>query len=143
MSKKTILIILFLLIIIYPLFSVFELEQLNPGNETVEKFQQVLNGLKISIWISWVFMVSLSIYYKWKLGKNLFFRLIYVFLLVFFILYGYYFQEMITVYKVQTPFTDDYTLTVIEVLRNLVVSGILTAFLQVAVWWFTRKWHRR
>lgn len=143
MKTKTIFLVLFLVLLIYPGYVLYELEQVNSDFANLEVFKSTLTHFQISIWVPWVFMVGMAIYYKWTLEKNLFFYLIYLFLLITNIFFGYYFQEMVTNYRLQTTFEDEYTLGVLEGIKNFGVAAVLTVFLQAAVWWFTRRWHRR
>lgn len=143
MKKKTLLIIVFLLLLFYPLYSIFQLEQvLSSGGEILEA-QAELEALQRSIWISWVILICLAIYYKWSYKRNLVFYLTYGFLFVSFVVFGIYVQRLVTAYAVPTNFEDPGTLAVFSAVQNILVSVILTGFLQAAVWWFTRRWHRR
>lgn len=143
MSKKIYFIILFLLLIIYPVFTLFNLEQVRVDFGNLEIFQEKLTHYQVSIWVTWVIMVAMAVYFKWTTEKNLFFYFIYTYLSIAYIIFGWYFLQMIRNYEIETGFTDDHTLVVLKTAQNLFVSVILTAFLQAAVWWFTRRWHRR
>lgn len=143
MNKKIIFSLVFLLIVLYPAITAFELFQVINSQGSEEMIEQQLSAYQLSIWLSWVGMVIISIYYKWTTERNDFFYFTYVFLLVGFGIYGFYFQKTINILELESPFQDNYTLGVFAALRNLAVAGILTGFLQAAVWWFTRRWHRR
>jgi di/tricarboxylate transporter len=141
--KKTFLVIIFLLLLIYPLYSIFQLEQVISIGGVVKEAQEELNDLQRSIWICWTILVILAVYYKWNFKRNLVFYLTYAFLFVAFVVFGIYVQRLVTVYNIPSSFEDSYTLGVFSAFQNIVVSGVLTGFLQAAVWWFTRRWHRR
>ena len=105
--------------------------------------EKQLFNFQRSIWISWLILVSLAIYYKWTRKRNLLFYLTYAFLFVAFAVFGIYVQKLVNVFEVPSNFEDSYTLGVFSAFQNILVSGVLTGFLQAAVWWFTRRWHRR
>jgi hypothetical protein len=37
----------------------------------------------------------------------------------------------------------NYPVLTMMVLKHFITSVVLTAFLQISSWWFTRRWHRR
>lgn len=143
MNKEVILGLVFFLIIFYPAVSAFNLHQAIYTQDSAEIIEQQLSAYQLSIWLSWLVMVIASIYHKWTTERNNFFYFTYIFLLIGFGIFGFYFQKMVNLFDIETSFQDKYTLGVFAALRNLAVAGILTAFLQAAVWWFTRRWHRR
>ncbi|MEG9326913.1 hypothetical protein V6B16_03105 [Salinimicrobium catena] len=142
MGKKGILRGLVILVLLYPVYMMF-----NAGNSLdVQEVQQARDSIlyyQISIWISWILLILVSIYYKWTEHRNFFFYFTYGFLLVSCSVFGYFHQSLVNAYDLPSPFEDNYTLGVVVTLQNLVVSFVLTALLQAAVWWFTRRWHRR
>jgi hypothetical protein len=142
MGKKAILRTLIILVLLYPVYMLFHAGDAVDLEDVQEASDSILN-YQISIWISWVFLVVIAIYYKWTEKRNSFFYFTYGFLLVSFSVFGYFQQSLITAYDLPSPFDDQYTVGVVVALQNLVASFILTALLQAAVWWFTRKWHRR
>lgn len=142
MKKKTLLVIIFLLLLFYPLFSLFQLEQALVPGEIIQEVQAELQSFQRSIWISWVILVALAVYYKWSFKRNLVFYLTYGFLIVAFAVFGIYVQRVVTLFEVPSGFADAYTLGVFSALQNILFSAVLTGFLQAAVWWFTRRWHR-
>lgn len=143
MNKKKIPGFLFFLILLYPVISLFLLHRAVDGQSSGEIVEQLLSSYQLSIWLSWLIMVIIAIYTKWKTEQNYFFYYTYIFLFLGFAVFGYYFQKMVLEFELNTPFRDNYTMGVFAGLRNLVVAGLLTGFLQAAVWWFTRRWHRR
>lgn len=144
MKKKYIFLLLIGLVWIYPLSMLFRLEGAFEENmNTAGLVQGELRLYQASIWISWVVMVIIAIYQKWTSGKNFFFYLTYGFLLVGFLVLGYYTQRLVSVFELPSTFENDYTLGVFAAVQNIIASVILTGFLQAGVWWFTRRWHRR
>ena len=142
MKKKVILRFLVLLTLIYPAYMLFRADEILGASAIQETENEILN-YQVSIWISWVVLVSVAVYYKWTEKKNTFFNFAYGFVIVGFTIYGYLYQSYVSAYDLPSSFSDNYTLGVLMAIQNIVVSVILTGFLQVAVWWFTRRWHRR
>lgn len=142
MEKKTLLLIILLLTLLYPIFSLVHLEQAFSNAPVLETVQDELNNYRLSIWISWIVFAVVSVYYKWTRKENFFFNSTYIFLLVAFTFFGYYTQQLVNTFEISTPFKDKYSLGVFTAIQNLFASAVLTIFLQLAVWWFTRKFHR-
>ncbi len=142
MEKKTLLLIILLLTLLYPIFSLVQLEQAFSNAPVLETVQDELNNYRLSIWISWIVFAVVSVYYKWTRKENFFFNSTYIFLLVAFTFFGYYTQQLVNTFEISTPFNDKYSLGVFTAIQNLFASAVLTIFLQLAVWWFTRKFHR-
>lgn len=143
MKKKTILMIVIALVWLYPVYSLFALEQATGPENQLDQVRVSLLDYQVSLWISWVIMAVIAIYYKWTFKSNFFFSLAYGFLLLGFILFGYYSQRMVSLFDIPSTFDDDHTLGVFAAVQNILVAAILTGFLQAGVWWFTRRWHRR
>ncbi len=143
MGKKGILLVLFGIILLYPIFTLFQLDQAISDATNLDQIEDRLLNYQISIWISWVFLVSMGIYYKWTRKRNLFFTLTYGFLFVAFCIFGTYTQMAVNLFQVPSSFEDNYTLGVFTAVQNILVSAVLTGFLQAGVWWFTRRWHRQ
>lgn len=142
-KKKNILLGILIVLLLYPILSVYRLEMVFGNGADPELVSQRLTGYQISIWLSWVVMISVAIFYKWTTGKNSFFYFLYFFLFLAFAVFGYYSQEIINIFGLQSGFKDNYTFGVFAAITNFVVAALLTAFLQASVWWFTRRWHRR
>jgi len=142
LEKKTLLLIILLLTLLYPIFSLVQLEQAFSNAPVLETVQDELNNYRLSIWISWIVFAVVSVYYKWTRKENFFFNSTYIFLLVAFTFFGYYTQQLVNTFEISTPFNDKYSLGVFTAIQNLFASAVLTIFLQLAVWWFTRKFHR-
>ncbi|MFV8839365.1 hypothetical protein [Salinimicrobium soli] len=141
MKKKYLLIPVFL-VLFYPLIMLFRVEEVL-GTGTLEQGREILLDFQISIWICWVVLACIAVYYKWTQKRDFFFVFCYGFLLVAFGIFGYLSQEFLLLYSLDNPFKDNYTYAVLQALQNIVMAGVLTGFLQGAVWWFTRRWHRR
>lgn len=142
MRKKNLLKFLFLTVLLYPVFTLFNAVGNLNGVDLQEALDAVLH-YQISIWVSWLVLVTASIYFKWTKHKNFFFFFTYAFLVVGFAFFGYLSQEIITIYDIPNKFKDGHTFGVLHALQHIISSVVLTAFLQAAVWWFTRRWHRR
>lgn len=143
MGRKGILLLLFGLILVYPLVTLFQLNQSVSDRNELHLVENKLLNYQISIWISWIFLVSLGVYYKWTRSRNLFFTLTYGFLFLAFSIFGTYTQMTVNIYQIPSSIEDDYTLGVFTAVQNIIVSAVLTGSLQAGVWWFTRRWHRR
>ena len=143
MKRKTVLVIIFILLLFYSLYSVFVLEEVISSGSSIREAESELVAFQRSIWITWILLVSMAVYYKWIKKRNFIFYFTYAFLFVAFSVYGIYVQRLVTAYDVPSSFEDSYTLGVFSALQNILMSAILTGFLQAAVWWFTRRWHRR
>lgn len=143
MNKKSILLIISGLVLLYPVFSVFYLKQILEDSADIILTQHRLRNFQISVWLSWVILVSIAVYFKWTRANNLFFYFTYVFLLIFFGVFGYYAQMTANHLDAPTGFKNNYTFGVLIALQNFVVAIGFTAILQACVWWFTRRWHRR
>ena len=142
MKRKNLLRFLFLAVLLYPVFTMFRAV----GNLGTAELQPALNSVlhyQISIWVSWLVLVSASVYFKWIKKKNFFFFFTYAFLVVAFGFLGYLSQVLMTEYNLPNKFEDGYSFGVLHAVQHIISSVVLTAFLQAAVWWFTRRWHRR
>jgi nitrate reductase NapE component len=142
MKKKNILKFLFLVILLYPLFSLFSAVG-DIGEVGLQEARKAISHYQVSIWVSWLVLVSASVYFKWTKQKNFFFCFTYAFLVVAFGFLGYLAQELVARYELPNKFGDAYSFGVLHALQHIISSLVLTGFLQAAVWWFTRKWHCR
>lgn len=131
------------LVFLYPAYALFALEQTTGTESQMDQVRVSLRNYQVSIWISWVILAIISIYYKWTRKSNFFFSVTYGFLLLAFILFGYYTQRMVSLFNIPSSFDDNHTLGIFAAVQNIFVAAILTGFLQAGVWWFTRRWHRR
>lgn len=142
MKRKNILRFLFLAVLIYPAFALFNAVG-EVDEESLEVATDAIQHYQISVWVSWIVLVSASVYYKWTRQRNFFFFFTYSFLVVAFGFLGYLSQELLNNYDLPNKFRDDYSFGLLQSLQHIITSVVLTAFLQAAVWWFTRRWHRR
>lgn len=142
MEKKAVLRALVIIALLYPAYMLFLANAGLSSGEMLAAEQDILE-YQISVWISWVFLVSVAVFFKWTEKKNFFFYFTYAFLVIAFGLYGYLYQDFVNTFDLPSSFEDRYTLGVLVTFQNLIVSVILTAFLHGGVWWFTRRWHRR
>ena len=65
MNKKVVILLIVGLILIYPLVTLFRLDQAISAGTSLEQVQERLLGFQVSIWMSWLFLAVMSIYYKW------------------------------------------------------------------------------
>lgn len=143
MKKKTFLILLFLLVLIYPVITLFLLQDGFNRILDLEELQHRIRDYQISLWISWIIWASISVYYKWIQKLNFFFYLTYGVLLPGFVIFGIFYQKMVLQFQLPSRFSDTYTLGVLASLQNIITIAVLTGILQASVWWFTRRWHRK
>ncbi len=141
MRKRNVLKFLVIAVLVFPLFSLFNAV----GDLNNTDLQEALDSVlyyQISIWVSWLVLVSASVYYKWVKKRNFFFFYTYAFLVVAFGFLGYLTQELVSDFDLPNKFSDGYSFGIFQALQHIVSSIVLTVFLQAAVWWFTRRWHR-
>lgn len=131
------------LLSLYPAIRAYLVMQSLGAGYMVDRVEDSILSYQLSIWLTWIVFVIIAVFYKWTTEKNFFFILTYVFLLLSFGFFGYFVQVMVNSFELQSTFEDNYTLGVFTAIQNFAVAAILTAFLQAAVWWFTRRWHRR
>ena len=143
MKKKWILLLIVILAFLYPGISIIEVQQALVELQDNAAIEDRLVNYQLSIWITWIILTGISIYYKWTVKSNFFFRITYIYLLFAFGVYGYFQQVTINVLDLPTSFSDDYTLGIFVAVQHIVIAAVLTAMLQASVWWFTRRWHRR
>jgi predicted Na+-dependent transporter len=143
MKKKTLLVTVLLIILLYPLISAIQAAEILGTVTIAESVERSISLYHLSIWLTWLVFVSVAIFYKWTTQKNTFFHGTYIFLILAYLVYGYFIQEMLGRFNIQSSFQDSSTLVVLTAMRNLVAAAALTGILQAGVWWFTRRWHRR
>lgn len=143
MKKKYLLLAMLLLLLLYPAIRAYLVMQSLEAGYRVDRVEDSILSYQLSIWLTWLVFVIIAVFYKWTTEKNFFFILTYAFLLLSFGFFGYFVQALVNSFELPSTFEDDYTLGVFTALQNFAVAALLTAFLQAAVWWFTRRWHRR
>ena len=143
MQSKITFLIFLILPALYPAFSLYKLLQLIARKTEVLRLFDALTSFQLSIWICWVFFAAVAVYYKWTRKGNFVFYLTYLFLFVALALFGFFMQKVMVDYHVKPTFGDVYSRGTLTAILNLGFSVALTAFLQAAVWWFRRRWHRR
>lgn len=143
MTRKNLLLLIFLIILIYPGYWIYRLLVLIPVAETAGEMRADVTRFQLSLWLTWVGMVIISIIFKWIEKNNLFFKLTYIFLVIGFGAFGYFTQRVVTLFENSTRFSDSYTLGVFTAIQHLALAVVLTMFLQIAVRIFQTKWHRR
>lgn len=141
-KKKQVLWLMAILILFYPAYALFQATNYL-GPEDFKVAENKLVNFQISAWLTWIVLICISIYYKWSRRKNAFFFFTYAYLLIVFGIFGYLSQDLVMVYNLPNQFEDNHTFGFFIALQNILAAGVLTGFLQGAVWWFTRKWHRR
>lgn len=97
----------------------------------------------ISLWSCWLFTVALAVYYKWTEKKNLFFVLNYIYLMASLGVFAHYSHQWFKNQDHPGQFHGDGTMALIHTLKNFLPLLGITVYLQLSVWWFGKKWHRR
>ncbi|UJH91804.1 hypothetical protein LZ575_03820 [Antarcticibacterium sp. 1MA-6-2] len=143
MKKKYLLAGIFFFLLLYPSIQAYLVMQSLELGQVVNRVERSILFYQISIWLSWIVFMIIAVYYKWTTENNFFFILTYAFLLLTFSFFGYFVQAMVNFFELPSTFEDNYTLGVFTALENFAIAALLTAFLHAAVWWFTRRWHRR
>ncbi|MDT0648496.1 hypothetical protein RM545_17545, partial [Zunongwangia sp. F260] len=80
---------------------------------------------------------------KWTTEENFLFYITYGFLVVAFGVLGLYIQDIPNNFYSNAINVGDYPILTFLILQHFIASVVLTAFLQISSWWFTRRWHRR
>lgn len=143
MSKRLILLGILVLSLLIPGLYLLHLESVFNSGATQEEVVNALAGYRLRVWLNWVIMVIVAVYYKWTTESNLFFKIIYLFMILAFGVEGIYIQRLINNFDVVTNFQDSYTYGILMSVINIIMVLAITAALHLGVWWFTRKWHRQ
>jgi len=143
MNNRLILIGILVLSLLNPGLYLLHLESVFNNGSSQEEVVRTLAGYRLRVWLSWVIMIIVAIYYKWTTESNLFFKMIYFIMVLVFGVEGIYIQRLINRFDVVTNFQDPYTYGILMSIINIIMVAAITAFLQLGVWWFTRKWHRK
>jgi len=143
MNKKLILLGILVLSLLIPGLYLLHLESVFNNGSSQDEVVRALAGYRLRVWLSWVIMVIVAIYHKWTTESNLFFKMIYLFMILAFGVEGIYIQRLVNRFEVLTTFQDSNTYGILMTVINLIMITAITAFLHIGVWWFTRKWHRK
>ncbi len=143
MKKENLLLIVLVLILFYPVFAGFQAGDALQKVTVAERVERSISLYHLSIWLSWLVFVSVAIFHKWTTQANQFFYFTYIFLFISYLVYGYFIQELVNRFDLQTTFQDSYSFGVFTAIKNFIAAAALTGILQAGVWWFTRRWHRR
>lgn len=143
MSKRLILLGIFVLSLLIPGLYLLHLESFFNNGSSQEEVVRALAGYRLRVWLSWVIMIVVAVYHKWTTESNLFFKMIYLFMVFLFGVEGIYIQRLVNRFEVVTNFQDPYTYGILMTVINIIMVAAITAFLHIGVWWFTRKWHRK
>ena len=143
MNKRLFLLGILVLSLLIPGLYLLHLESVFNSGATQEEVVQGLAGYRLRVWLSWVIMVVVAVYHKWRTESNLFFKMIYLFMILAFGVEGIYIQRLINSFDVATNFQDSYTYGILRSVINIIMVVAITAALHLSVWWFTRKWHRK
>ena len=76
MGKKAILRTLVIVALLYPAYMLF-LANTSLRTGSAQAAEEGVLNYQVSIWISWVFLVSVAVFYKWTEKKNFFFYFTY------------------------------------------------------------------
>ncbi|PKD20370.1 hypothetical protein APR41_13910 [Salegentibacter salinarum] len=120
----------------------FKLEQAFSATPTAEAAQQALQNFQISIWCGWLLITGPAIYFRWKAGNHILFIIDYLIAVTAFIIFGVYVNRgaELELWSLGDSFRGNVTFLVI---RNILLICGMTAFIHAAIWWFSKRWHRR
>ncbi|MBZ9631290.1 hypothetical protein LB465_10915 [Salegentibacter sp. LM13S] len=123
-------------------FFLFKLEQAFSEIETAQVVQQAIQNFQISIWIGWILITGPAIYLRWKYGNQLLFIINYLTVITAFIFLGFYVNRgaELELWSLGDSFREN---VIFMVIMNILLICGMTAFVQAAIWWFSKKWHRR
>ncbi|MBZ9730631.1 hypothetical protein LB467_13125 [Salegentibacter sp. JZCK2] len=122
-------------------FFFFKVEQAFSDTKTVDDVQQAIENFQISIWCGWVLLTGSAIYLRWKNGKHTLFIMVYLIAITAFVILGLYVNQgaELELWSLGSSFRENVTFMVI--INILLICG-MTALIQGAIWWFSKKWHR-
>lgn len=123
----------------YPIWQIY---QLYVAEYDPRLMAEALQNYRISFWLIWVIWVVVAVWHKWTRQRNSFFKSTYAYIIFSGMVYGYYHSMVMEVTGKLSSFSDTYTASVFAALLDVVILLAITAFLQTAVWWFTRRPHR-
>ncbi|MDT0676645.1 hypothetical protein [Autumnicola musiva] len=136
-SGRIILIIL-LALCCYPVYSFLQLQSIEGKAFDATVFNNLL-----SIWITWIIIICFAVYWKWSRQHNSLFYLTYGYLLLIFGALMFMVQQVSGGTSHTYFAVGGYPDLIFLVIEHFLGTVALTGFLQILVWWFTRRWHRR
>lgn len=112
------------------------------GNVNTEETLQALKNYQISIWCGWLLITGAGIYLRWTKGVHSIFIINYISVFIAFLLFGYYLNLGVerNLWDIQSVFSEK---LLFIVLKNILLICGMTAFVHAAIWWFSKRWHRR
>lgn len=124
------------------LFYLFNLQKafssvLEPG-----KTYQAIKNYQISIWCGWLLITSSAIYNRWKKNNHILFAIDYFIMVTAFIFLGYYLNLGV---EIELWGVGDFVeqRIIFIILKNILLICLMTAFIHIAIWWFSKRWHRK
>ncbi|PRX48847.1 hypothetical protein [Salegentibacter salegens] len=123
-------------------FFLFRLEQAFSATTTAKAAQQAIQNFQISIWVGWLLITGPAIYVRWKYANHILFIIDYLIAITAFIILGVYVNRgaELELWALGNSFRGNVTFML---LRNILLICGMTAFIHAAIWWFSKRWHRR
>ena len=142
MNKRLILLSILVLSLLIPGLFLLNLEGVFSNGSTREEIENTIMGYRLRVWLSWIIMAVVAVYYKWTTDRDIFFKMIYLVMVIAFGIEGLYTQRMVNSFDMVTNFLDTYTFSFLMSMVNIITVIAVTGFLHLSVWWFTKKRHR-
>lgn len=142
MNRSLILLGILVLSLLIPGLFLLNLEGVFNSGSSRAEVENALAGYRLRVWLSWVIMVAVAVYHKWTTNRDIFFKMIYLVMVIAFGIEGIYIQRMVARFDMATNFQDPYTYGILMSIINIITVVAITAFLHISVWWFTKKRHR-
>jgi len=141
-SKKLILCLVFSIFMVFPMYFIMLIgEDIRTGNWEV--LQSRLVYYLMSIWGTWIFTISIAVYYKWTEKKHLFFYLNHAFILLTMVFFMTFNAKLLDHIHNSSQTQDKEMLNLMRTGQHLALLVFATIYLQASVWWFRKKWHRK
>ena len=117
-------------------FFLFKLQEAFSIDHNTEGVEEALQNYHISIWCAWILITIPAIYLRWKYKLHHLFIFNYFFIALSYLLLGYYLDQGIN--------DELLKISVFHItFQYVLVISVITAFIHIAIWWFSKKWHRR
>lgn len=139
--KHSLLSLAFTVLMAVPIFLIIQMGK-SVNDQNWETLQLASVNYLIGIWVCWVFTVSIAIYYKWTEKSDFFFRFNYAYLIVAFVIFAHYNDQLFLNLDISGESYGKNMLNAIRTIKNAVPILGATLYLQASVWWFEKKWHR-